>query len=96
MVVRSLTAPLLNSSIDWANNGVPTTITKSKGENRLIGVSPVGESASDQIIRPSSSLKMTGLRWEKKVDPAQLELLSISIVMVSIPKPPAYVTNPNS
>jgi hypothetical protein len=50
MVFTSIAA--FSSNIDWANNGVLITITKSKGENLCIGVSPVGESASNTNYTP--------------------------------------------
>ena len=51
MVIKSFDSFLSN---DWANNGVLRTITKSKGENLCIGVSPVGESARYQDYSPDS------------------------------------------
>ena len=49
-VIESI--PAFLSNIDWANNGVLITITKSKGENLCIGVSPIGDSASDTNYTP--------------------------------------------
>ena len=46
--IRSFVCDL--SRIDSASNGVLIAITKSRGENLRIGVSPVRESASEQIM----------------------------------------------
>jgi hypothetical protein len=57
-VIESI--PAFLSNIDWANNGVLITITKSKGENLCIGVSPVGESASNTNYTPEFHHRLGG------------------------------------